>query len=153
MTGALGRGCCCALGKAGALSLPAEPGEEKHSSPPEKHQQSLTLVTVPDGVEVHVVLVVGEEEEAEPRVKGIDGNDEEDPDDVALLPGRAVEAEVHVDLKQTQRHIRNHQNYNFSWSSSGPPEENEKMIYLQTGGATSTTALKKTRLPTTLIDL
>lgn len=50
----------------------------------------LTLITVPDGVEVHVVLVVGEEEKAEPRVKGIDGNDEEDPDNVALLPRRAV---------------------------------------------------------------
>lgn len=50
-------------------------------------KQSLTLVAVPDGVEVHVVLVVGEEEEAEPGVKGIDGDDEEDPHDVALLPG------------------------------------------------------------------
>lgn len=54
--------------------------------------QTLTLVTVPDGVKVHVVLVVGEEQEAEPRVEGVDGNDEEDPDDVALLPRRAVEA-------------------------------------------------------------
>lgn len=45
-----------------------------------------TFVAVPDGVKVNVVLVVGEEEEAEPRVKGINGNDEEDPYDVALLP-------------------------------------------------------------------
>ena len=46
----------------------------------------LTLVAVPDSVKVHVVLVVSEEEEAEPGVEGIDRNDEEDPHDVALLP-------------------------------------------------------------------
>lgn len=66
MTGALGKGCFRALGKAVALSLPAESVEQKHSSPPKKHQQSLTLVTVPDRVEVHIVLVIGEEEKAEP---------------------------------------------------------------------------------------
>lgn len=54
--------------------------------------QTLTLITVPDGVKVHIVLVVGEEQEAEPRVEGVDWNDEEDPDDMALLPRRAVEA-------------------------------------------------------------
>lgn len=62
--------------------------------------QTPTLVTVPDGVKVHVVLVVGEEQEAEPRVEGVDGNDEEYPNDVALLPRRGVESEVHVDLGQ-----------------------------------------------------
>lgn len=62
--------------------------------------QTLTLITVPDGVKVHVVLVVGEEQEAEPRVEGVDRNDEEYPNNVALLPRRGVESEVHVDLGQ-----------------------------------------------------
>lgn len=51
-----------------------------------RQKHALTLIAVPDGVKVHVVLVVGEEEEAEPRVEGVDRNDEEDPYDVALLP-------------------------------------------------------------------
>lgn len=52
----------------------------------------LTLIAVPDSVKVHIVLIIGEEEKAEPGVKGVDGNDEEDPHDVTLLPRRAVEA-------------------------------------------------------------
>lgn len=60
--------------------------------------RSLTLIAVAHGVKVHVVLVIGEEEQAEPGVKGVDGDDEEDPDDVALLPRGAVETQVHVDL-------------------------------------------------------
>lgn len=51
----------------------------------------LTFVAVPDSVKVDVVLVVGEKEEAEPRVEGVDRNDEEDPYDVALLPRWTVE--------------------------------------------------------------
>lgn len=67
-----------------------------------RRKHVLTLIAVPDGVEVHIVLVVGEEEEAEPWVEGVDWNDEEDPYDVALLPRWAVETEVHVDLGQTE---------------------------------------------------
>lgn len=63
----------------------------------------LTFIAVPDGVKVHVVLVISEEEEAEPGIEGVDRNDEEDPDDVALLPGRAVEPQVHVDLEQIEK--------------------------------------------------
>lgn len=61
------------------------------SSEGQRENHALTLITVPDGVEVHIVLVVREEEEAEPRVEGVDGNNEEDPHDMALLPWRAVE--------------------------------------------------------------
>lgn len=61
-----------------------------------------SLIAVPDRVEVDVVLVVREEEQAEPRVEGVDGNDEEDSDDVALLSRGAVEAQVHVDLMARQ---------------------------------------------------
>lgn len=59
----------------------------------------LTLVAVTHGAEVHIVLVVGEEQEAEPGVEGVDGHDEEHADDVALLVGAAVAAQVHVDLE------------------------------------------------------
>ena len=58
----------------------------------------LTLVAVTHGAEVDVVLVVGEEKEAESGVEGVDGHNEEDADDVALLIGAAVAAQVHVDL-------------------------------------------------------
>lgn len=65
---------------------------------PPARPPALTLVAVAHGAEVHVVLVVGEEEQAEPGVEGVDGHDEEDADDVALLVGAAVAAQVHVDL-------------------------------------------------------
>lgn len=59
---------------------------------------ALTFVAVTDGIEVDVILVVADEEQAEPRVKGVDGNDEEDADDVALLVGDGIGAQVQVDL-------------------------------------------------------
>lgn len=65
-------------------------------------KDGLTFITVPDCVKVHVVLVVGEEEEAEPGVEGVDGNDEKDSDNMTLLPGWAIETEVHVDLGHTE---------------------------------------------------
>lgn len=65
---------------------------------PPLHTLALTLVAVADSAEVHVVLVVGEEEQAEPGVEGVNGHDEEDAHDVALLVGAAVAAQVHVDL-------------------------------------------------------
>ncbi len=49
-----------------------------------------TLVAIPDCVEVHIVLVVGKEEKAEPGVKGVDGYDEKNAHYVPLLLGRAV---------------------------------------------------------------
>ena len=61
---------------------------------------ALTFVAVSDCVKVHVILLVGEEEQAEPGVEGIDGDYEEDPDYVSLLIWRAVVTKVHVDLKK-----------------------------------------------------
>lgn len=69
-----------------------------------RSKKALTLVAVPDRVKIHVVLVVREEQEAEPGVKGVDGNYEEDPDDVSLLSWGAVETQVHVDLQHTEIH-------------------------------------------------
>lgn len=58
----------------------------------------LTFVAIPHGVKVDVVLVAPQEEKAEPGVKGVDGDDEKQADDVALLVGDGVGAQVQVDL-------------------------------------------------------
>lgn len=73
----------------------------KHA-PQQKRSRPLTFVAVSHCVEVHVVLLVGEEEEAEPGVEGVDGDDEEDPDYVPLFIGRTVVTQVHVDLQRTE---------------------------------------------------
>lgn len=62
----------------------------------------LTFIAVAHRVEVDVVLVAAEEEEAEPGVEGIDGHDEENADDVALLLGDGVIPQVRVDLQSAQ---------------------------------------------------
>ncbi len=68
-----------------------------------------TLVAIPDCVEVHIVLVVGKEEKAEPGVKGVDGYDEKNAHYVSLLLGRAVVTQMHVDLKNNEyKHIEIH---------------------------------------------
>lgn len=66
-------------------------------------QRNITFIAVSDGVEIDVVLIVGEEEKAEPWVKSVDGNDEEDAHYVPLLVRRTVVTQVHVDLKKTQK--------------------------------------------------
>lgn len=63
----------------------------------------LTFVAVSDCVKVHIILLVGEEKEAEPGVEGIDGDYEEDPNYVPLFIWRAVVTQVHVDLKRKKR--------------------------------------------------
>lgn len=62
----------------------------------------LTFVAVSDCVKVHIILLIGEEKKAEPGVKGIDGDNEEDPDYVPLFIRRAVVTQVHVDLKRRE---------------------------------------------------
>lgn len=63
-------------------------------------QRNFTFIAVSDCVEIDVVLIVGEEEKAEPGVKGVDGNDEEDAHYVSLLVWRTVVTQMHVDLKE-----------------------------------------------------
>lgn len=63
---------------------------------------ALTFVAVSDRVEIHIILLVGEEKKAEPGVEGIDGDYEEDPDYVPLFIWRAVITKVHVDLKRRE---------------------------------------------------
>lgn len=46
-----------------------------------------TLVAIPDCVEVHIVLVIGKEEKAEPRVKGVDWYNEKDSHYMPLFLG------------------------------------------------------------------
>lgn len=66
----------------------------------------LTFVAVPDCVKVNVILLIGEEEKAEPRVEGVDGDYEEDPHDVPLFIRRAVVTQVHVDLNKGREQVK-----------------------------------------------
>lgn len=50
----------------------------------------LTFIAVSDCVKVHIILLIGEEQKAEPGIKGIDGDYEEDPNYVPLFIWRAV---------------------------------------------------------------
>lgn len=59
----------------------------------------LTFIAVSDCVEVHIIFLVGEEQKAEPGVKSIDGDYEEDSNNVPLFIWRAVVTQVHVDLE------------------------------------------------------
>ena len=76
------------------LPLPAQLGAALGPGEP----AVLTFVAIPHGVKVDVVLVAPQEEEAEPGVEGVDGDDEEQADDVTLLAGDGVGAQVQVDL-------------------------------------------------------
>ena len=58
----------------------------------------LTFIAVPDGVAVHVEVLVVEVDETEPGLERVDGHDEEDSYDPALLGRVGVVAEVLVDL-------------------------------------------------------
>ena len=49
-----------------------------------------TFIAISNRVKVDVVLVVADEEEAEPGVEGVDGHDEENTNDVALLVGNRI---------------------------------------------------------------
>lgn len=63
----------------------------------------VTFIAVSNGVKVHIVLVVTDEEQAEPRIKGINWHDEQDADDVALLVGDCVGSKVCVDLQRKNK--------------------------------------------------
>lgn len=69
-------------------------------SPP---KMAVTFVAVADGIEVDVVLLVTDEEEAEPGVEGVHWHDEQDADDVALLVGDGVGLKMRVDLRWQKR--------------------------------------------------
>ena len=62
----------------------------------------LTFVAISDRVEVNVVGVAAEEEQAEPGLEGVDGNDEKNPDDPSLLGAICVATKVLVDLKRNE---------------------------------------------------
>lgn len=63
------------------------------------HRVAATFVAIADGIEVDVVLLVADEEQAEPGVKGVHWHDEEDADDVALLVGDGVGPKMRIDLQ------------------------------------------------------
>lgn len=62
----------------------------------------ITLVAVPHGEEVHVDAFRVEEQQADPRVGGVDGHDEQYPDDPPLLLGVGVPSQVLVDLQRNR---------------------------------------------------
>lgn len=79
-----------------SFGLPAGMNEGRKEA---TQKGTVTFVAVADGIEVDVVLLVIDEEQAEPGVKGVHWHDEEDADDVALLVGDGVGAKMRVDLQ------------------------------------------------------
>ena len=69
--------------------------DKKHT----RYEASLTFIAVAHCVEIHIVVVVAKEHEADPRVKAVDGHDEQDAHDPALLVWAGVIAQEQVDLK------------------------------------------------------
>lgn len=69
------------------------------NDPKRPPKMAVTFVAVADGIEVDVVLLVTDEEEAEPGVEGVHRHDEQDADDVALLVGDGVRLKMRVDLR------------------------------------------------------
>lgn len=69
---------------------------------------TLTLIAIPDCIKINIVLVIGEEEEAEPRIKGIYWDNKEDPYNMSLFIGTAIRAKVHIDLRGKKRENQKH---------------------------------------------
>lgn len=59
----------------------------------------LTFVAVSNRIKVDIVLVIANEKQAEPRIKGIDRHNKQDADDVALLIGDSVRSKVCINLQ------------------------------------------------------
>lgn len=60
---------------------------------------AVTFIAVSNRIKVDIVLVVTNEEQAEPRIKGINWHDKQDADDVTLLVGDGVGSKVCIDLQ------------------------------------------------------
>lgn len=79
-----------------SFRLPAGAQGMREGSDPKG--ETVTFVAVADGIEVDVVLLATDEEQAEPGVKGVHWHDEENADDVALLVGDGVGPKMRIDL-------------------------------------------------------
>lgn len=62
-----------------------------------------TFITVSNGVEIDIILVVADEQEAEPWVKGKHRYNEQYADNVSLLIRDRVGPKVCVDLEQKHK--------------------------------------------------
>lgn len=60
---------------------------------------AVTFIAVSNRIKVDIVLVVTDEEQAEPRIKGVNWHDKQDADDVTLLVGDSVGSKVCIDLQ------------------------------------------------------
>ena len=58
----------------------------------------ITFIAVPEGIAVDVEGVVSEEEQAEPRLERVDGNDQQNSDDPTLFSWILVVYQVLVNL-------------------------------------------------------
>lgn len=67
------------------------------------HRDAVTFVAIANGIEVDVVLLVTDEEQAQPRVEGVHWHDEQDADDIALLVGDGVGPEMCIDLQEKKK--------------------------------------------------
>lgn len=71
----------------------------------------VTFVAISNRIKVNVVLVVTDEQQAEPRIEGINWHDKQDADDVALLVWYGVGPEVCVDLQGKDKVQTKHLHY------------------------------------------
>lgn len=58
-----------------------------------------TFIAVSNRIKVHVVLVVTDEEQTQPRIKRVNWHNKQDAYDVALLIGDSVGSKVCIDLQ------------------------------------------------------
>ena len=65
----------------------------------EQRMWNLTFIAISECVAVDVEGVVAEEQEAEPGLERVDGNDQQDPDDPTLLSRILVVYQVLVNLQ------------------------------------------------------
>ena len=57
-----------------------------------------SLVTISEGIEVHIEIVMAEEEETDPGLKSIDGNNKENPDNPSLFCRVGVVSQILINL-------------------------------------------------------
>ena len=74
-----------------------------------------TFIAVTDGVKVDVVLVVADEEQAEPGVEGVHGHDEQYADDVALFVWHRVRPQVCVYLSVEKSMEKDKRTKDMNW--------------------------------------
>lgn len=68
-----------------------------------KFDPRLTFITVPHGEEINIITFFVEEEQADPRIEGVDRDDEQNPDDPSLLRRVRVPSQVFIYLQKKKK--------------------------------------------------